>query len=106
FCEAMAGGLLLRRETDALYGLLRSPKKPFVAILGGAKVSDKLGVVSKLMGKVDRIAVGGAMAYTFLKAQGVPTGKSRVEEDRLEIARSIMENAKKANVELILPRNH
>jgi phosphoglycerate kinase len=101
-----AGGLLLRKETDALSGLLRAPRKPFVAILGGAKVSDKLGVISKLMQKVDRIVVGGAMAYTFLKARGEAVGKSRVEEDRLEIARSILENAKRSSVEVILPSDH
>src|SRR5688500_8934308 len=80
---AKLGGLLLKKEADALYGLLRAPKKPFVAVLGGAKVSDKLGVISKLMQKVDRIIIGGAMAYTFMKAQGASIGKSKFEEDRL-----------------------
>lgn len=106
FVKEKAGGLLLKKEADTLYGLLRAPRKPFVAVLGGAKVSDKLGVISKLMQKVDRIVIGGAMAYTFLKARGEAVGKSRVEEDRLEIARSILENAKKNNVELLLPVDH
>jgi phosphoglycerate kinase len=106
FVKEKAGGLLLKKEAETLYGLLRAPRKPFVAILGGAKVSDKLGVISKLMTKVDRIIIGGAMAYTFLKAKGEPVGKSRVEEDRLEIAKSILENAKRQNVELLLPTDH
>lgn len=103
---AKLGGLLLKKETEALYGLLRAPKKPFVAVLGGAKVSDKLGVISKLMHKVDRIIIGGAMAYTFMKAQGASIGKSKFEEDRLEIARSILENARKQGVDLLLPTDH
>jgi phosphoglycerate kinase len=106
FVKESCGGLLLKREAETLYGLLRAPKKPFVAILGGAKVSDKMGVISKLLGKIDAIAIGGAMAYTFLKAQGVATGKSRVEEDRLENARAILDQAKKANVTVILPSDH
>jgi phosphoglycerate kinase len=106
FVKEKCGGLLLKREAEVLYGLLRAPRKPFVTILGGAKVSDKLGVISKLMQKVDRFAIGGAMAYTFLKAQGIPVGKSRVEEDRLEIAKSILENAKKHGVEILLPVDH
>ena len=100
------GGLLLKKEVEVLYGLLRAPKKPFVAVLGGAKVSDKMGVISKLMHKTDRIIIGGAMAYTFMKAQGASVGKSRVEEDRLELARSILENARKAGVDFLLPTDH
>ena len=106
FVKERCGGLLMKKETEALYGLLRAPRKPFVAVIGGAKVSDKMGVISKLMHKVDRVAIGGAMAYTFLKAQGVVVGKSRVEEDKLEVARSILDNAKKLGVELLLPTDH
>ena len=106
FVKERLGGLLLKRETAVLYGLLRAPNKPFVAVLGGAKVSDKMGVIGKLMHKTDRIIIGGAMAYTFLKAQGASVGKSRVEEDRLGLARSILDNARKAGVDLLLPTDH
>jgi phosphoglycerate kinase len=106
FVNRKFGGLLLRKETEALYGLLRAPNKPFVAVLGGAKVSDKMGVISKLMTKVDCIIIGGAMAYTFMKAQGASVGKSRVEEDRLELARSILHNANKNGVDFLLPTDH
>lgn len=106
FCEKKAGGLLLRKEVEALFGLLKDPKRPFVAVLGGAKVSDKLGVLSKLMERTDKLLIGGAMAYTFLKAQGEDVGASRIEEDRLTIAKSILENAQKRGVELLLPTDH
>ena len=106
FVPVKAGGLLMRKEVEALGGLLKSPKRPFVAILGGAKVSDKLAVLSQLMNKVDRMLIGGAMAYTFLKAKGERIGKSRVEDDRLEIAKSVMERAKEKGVELLLPVDH
>ncbi len=106
FVKESAGGLLLKRETETLYELLRAPKKPFVAILGGAKVSDKMGVLTKLLSKVDRIVVGGAMAYTFLKAQGSAVGKSRVEQERLQNARLILDSAKRLNVEVLLPCDH
>jgi phosphoglycerate kinase len=106
FVDKRYGGLLLRKETETLYGLLQEPKKPFVAIVGGAKVSDKLAVLAKLLGKLDKLIIGGAMAYTFLRAQGVPVGKSRVEEERLENAKSILETARRANVEVLLPSDH
>ncbi|MCP4502270.1 MAG: phosphoglycerate kinase [Deltaproteobacteria bacterium] len=104
--EQSAGGLLIRSELEHLGGLLRDPKRPFVAILGGAKVSDKLQVLSQLMNKVDKMIIGGAMAYTFLKAQELPVGKSRVEDDRLKIAASILEQAEKKGVEFLLPVDH
>jgi len=104
--EAKAGGLLMKKEFDVLSGMLQRPKRPFVAILGGAKVSDKLQVLSQLMNRVDKMIIGGAMAYTFLKAQGHNVGKSRVEEDRLKIAESILEQAKKKGVEFLLPEDH
>ena len=82
---------------------LANPKRPFVAILGGAKVSDKIMVIENLIKKVDSILIGGAMAFTFLKAQGKNVGKSLVEEDKLDISLKILENAKKNNVKIILP---
>lgn len=100
------GGLLLRKEVEALSHLLRSPDKPFVAVLGGAKVSDKLGIIAKLLGRVDKFIIGGAMAYTFLKAKGVEVGASRVEDDRLAIARSILEKAAGVRTEILLPDDH
>ena len=100
------GGLLLRKEVEALSNLLQQPARPYVAILGGAKVSDKLGVLSKLMDRVDKLLIGGAMAYTFLKAKGLNIGASRFEEDRLQIASSVLANAEKRGVELLLPEDH
>jgi phosphoglycerate kinase len=88
-----AMGYLLQREVAYLSRLLESPERPFVAVLGGAKVSDKIGVIQNLLGKVDRLLIGGAMSYTFLKALGHGTGSSRVEEDRLEEARALYEQA-------------
>ncbi len=106
FVPVKAGGLLLKKETETLYGLLRSPKKPFVAILGGAKVTDKIGVLTKLLGKVDKILIGGAMAYTFLAAKGVAVGKSKIEADKLNLAKSVIDSAAQRNVELLLPVDH
>ncbi|MDP2343406.1 MAG: phosphoglycerate kinase [Deltaproteobacteria bacterium] len=106
FVEKKAGGLLLKKEAETLYGLLKSPKKPFVAILGGAKVSDKIGVLTKLLGRVDKILIGGAMAYTFLAAKGVPVGKSKTESEKLTIAKSVIESAANRNVQLLLPIDH
>lgn len=106
FVPQCFGGMLLRKEVEALSSLLRGPRRPYVAILGGAKVSDKLGVLSKLMERVDKLLIGGAMAYTFLKAQGHDIGASRYEEDRLAIAASVLANAEKRGVELILPSDH
>jgi phosphoglycerate kinase len=106
FVAKKAGGLLLKKETETLYGLLRSPRKPFVAIIGGAKVSDKIGVLQKLLGKVDTVLIGGAMAYTFLAAKGVKVGLSRTEPDKITIAKSIMEAAAQRGVRLLLPVDH
>jgi phosphoglycerate kinase len=106
FFEQKAGGLLLKKEAETLYGLLRAPKKPFVAIVGGAKVSDKIGVMTKLLSKVDTIIVGGAMAYTFMLAKGEEVGKSRTEDDKLNVAKSIMDGAKAKGVNFLLPTDH
>ena len=86
-----AAGLLMERELRYLGRALESPDRPFVAILGGAKVSDKIDVIQNLLGKVDRLLIGGAMAYTFFKAQGVPVGRSLVEDDKLDAARAILD---------------
>lgn len=99
-------GLLVRKEVEFLSKMLRKPERPFVAVLGGAKVSDKIKVIDALLSKVDVLCVGGAMAYTFLAAQDVPVGASRVEQDRLETARSLLARAESAGVELLLPSDH
>jgi phosphoglycerate kinase len=106
FVEQKAGGLLLRKEVEALSKLTRAPARPFVAVLGGAKVSDKVTVLSRLAGKVDKLVIGGAMAYTFLKAKGEDVGSSRLEEDRLQLARGILDNAAKRGVDVFLPTDH
>jgi phosphoglycerate kinase len=85
---------------------LKSPEAPFVAILGGAKVSDKIKVLDNLLGKLDALLIGGAMAYTFLKATGAQVGRSRVEEAKLGVATEILEKARKLNVRIGLPRDH
>ncbi len=96
-------GLLMEREVTHLGRLLQHPEKPFVAALGGAKVSDKIGVLRNLLDKVDALLIGGAMAFTFLKAQGYETGKSLVEADRLDLAKVLLNEAKGKGVELVLP---
>jgi phosphoglycerate kinase len=106
FVQKSAAGLLMEKELDYLGRVMSHPEKPFVAILGGAKVSDKLGVIDNLLTKVDTLIVGGAMAYTFLKAQGQPVGKSRVEEDKLDLAKKILQDAKSRNVKFLLPVDH
>jgi len=106
FVSERAAGFLMMRELEALRMLTVNPERPYVAILGGAKVSDKIGVLNSLLTKVDAVLIGGAMAYTFLKAQGVAVGKSRVEEDKLEVARGILETAASKNVRFVLPCDH
>ena len=101
-----AAGLLMEKELQYLGGALEQPARPFVAILGGAKVSDKIEVIENLLGKVDALLIGGAMAYTFLKSRGVATGKSLVEDDRLDSARAATEKASARNVRLELPSDH
>jgi phosphoglycerate kinase len=99
-------GLLMRKELEYLGGALKNPVKPFVAILGGSKVSDKIKVIESLLPKVDALLIGGAMAYTFLKAQGIEVGKSRVEEDKLSLATRMLEAAQRLKTSLVLPVDH
>jgi phosphoglycerate kinase len=106
FLTRAAAGLLMEKELEYLGKTMHHPEKPFVAILGGAKVSDKIAVIENLLNKVDVLIIGGAMAYTFLKAQGAEVGKSRVENDKLDLARQIIQDAKKRNVKLLLPLDH
>jgi phosphoglycerate kinase len=101
-----AAGLLMADEVSYLGRALNAPERPFVAILGGAKVSDKLEVIENLLGKVNALAIGGAMAYTFLKSRGVPIGKSLVEDDLLDKARELESRAAAAKVTLALPVDH
>jgi len=99
-------GLLMAKELEILESILTHPDQPFIAILGGAKVSDKIGVLKNLLDKCQKILIGGAMAYTFLKALGIPTGKSLVEEDKINEAKGVMDDAKGKNCEILLPVDH
>src|SRR5208283_4408520 len=101
FVEKSAAGLLMEKELEYLGKALSHPHKPFIAILGGAKVSDKIGVIKHLMSKVDTLIVGGGMAYTFLKAQGHEIGRSLLEADKVDLA-----DAKTHNVQFLLPVDH
>ncbi len=96
-------GFLVAKEVEALSGMLNDPKRPFVAILGGAKVSDKIGVIEHLLERIDGLIIVGAMANTFLRAKGYDTGISLVEEERIGLAKEVMEKAKEKNVDLVLP---
>ena len=96
-------GYLIQKEITVMGGALTEPKRPFVAILGGAKVSDKIGVIDNLLTKVDTLIIGGGMAYTFFKAQGYSIGTSLCEEDKLDLAKSTLEKAEKAGVKFLLP---
>ena len=103
YFEQAATGTLMEKELHYLDMALTDPPRPFTAMLGGAKVSDKIKVVRSLLEKVDRLLVGGGMAYTFLRAQGLPTGKSLVEEDKIELAKSLLAEA---GDKLVLPLDH
>ena len=96
-------GLLVARELEIMGGALENPKRPFVAVLGGAKVSDKIAVINNLLDKADTVIIGGGMAYTFAKAQGGSIGKSLCEPDKLDYALEMIEKAKKNGVKLLLP---
>ncbi len=101
--QQRAAGLLVHKEVAALEKLRTNPDHPFVAVLGGAKVSDKIEVIEALMERVDELLIGGAMANTFLAAQGIDVGKSRVESDKLALARTLIQKAEAKNIQLILP---
>ena len=106
FVKQSAAGLLLEKELEYLGKAVSDPIKPFVAILGGAKVSDKIEAIDHLLDKVDTLIIGGAMAYTFLNAQGQATGKSLVEHDRIDVAKAALQKAEANGVTLLLPTDH
>jgi phosphoglycerate kinase len=106
FVKQSAAGLLMERELAYLGKALSNPERPFVAVLGGAKVSDKIEVVENLMRVADAMLIGGGMAYTFLKSQGLPIGKSLVEMDKLDLAKKLIAEAKQRNFRLLLPTDH
>ena len=103
FLRPAVAGFLMQKELDYLGKALDHPERPFVAVLGGAKISGKIDVITSLLGKVDCLLIGGAMMFTFLKAQGLPVGKSLVEDDRLEMAKDVLAQAKAKGVDLVLP---
>jgi len=99
-------GFLVQKEIEYFQKAVSNPQKPYVAILGGAKVSDKIEVIKNLMKKVDSILIGGGMAYTFLKAQGLEIGKSKLEADKCDLAKEILADSKKSNVKIVLPMDN
>jgi phosphoglycerate kinase len=106
FVKQAAAGLLMEKELAYLGKAISNPERPFIAVLGGAKVSDKIEVVQNLMKLADGMLIGGAMAYTFLKSQGLPIGKSLVEDDKLDLAKSLIDQARSKNFRLRLPIDH
>lgn len=102
FLPAVAG-FLMEKELEVLGKALSNPERPFTAIIGGAKVKDKIGVIDNLLDKVDNLIIGGGLAYTFVKANGYEVGKSLLEEDKIELAKSFMEKAKQKNVKFYIP---
>lgn len=106
FLPVSAAGFLMQKEIQYLGKVVSNPDRPFIAILGGAKVSDKIGVIKNLMGKVDTLLIGGAMAYTFEKAQGLSTGSSLVEEEKVGLAKELLDQAASRKVRLLLPLDH
>jgi phosphoglycerate kinase len=103
FLQPAVAGYLMQKEIDIMGKALSNPERPFVAILGGAKVADKLGVIKNLLEKVDTLIIGGGMAYTFLKAQGYEIGKSLLDAERIEFAKEMLAKAKEKGVQLLLP---
>lgn len=103
FCKHNVSGFLIEKELKIIGGALEVPKRPFVAILGGAKVSDKIGVIENLLNKVDSLIIGGAMAFTFIAALGGRIGNSKVETDKFDLAKDLIKKAKEKNVNLYLP---
>ncbi len=106
YVKKSAAGFLLQKEVDYLSKAVHSPQKPYVAILGGAKVSDKIPVIENLLNKADSVLIGGAMAYTFFKAQGLDVGRSLVEEEMMELALKVLSQAKEKRVNFYLPSDH
>ena len=106
FVKKSAAGMLMEKELKYLSKALEDPARPFIAIIGGAKVSDKIDVIKNLLSKVDALLIGGAMAYTFLKSQGAQVGRSLVEDDKLDLAKELLALAKSKNVRLLLPVDH
>src|SRR5271155_2608312 len=106
FVRQSAAGLLMEKELAYLGKAISNPERPFVSVLGGAKVSDKIEVVQNLMKVADAMLIGGAMAYTFLKSQGLPIGKSLVENDKLDLARDLLAEARQRQFQLVLPVDH
>ncbi len=106
FVDTAVGGFLIEKELKYLGDAVDNPQRPFVAILGGAKVSDKINVINNLLDKVDSLLIGGGMAYTFLKAQGFEIGSSLVEEDKIDYAGKMLEKARASQVKLLLPVDH
>ncbi len=106
FVQKSAAGLLMEKELQYLGKALHHPEQPFIAILGGAKVGDKIAVIKNLMTRVDTLIVGGGMAYTFLKAEGQQVGKSLVEEDKIDLARQLFQEAKSRKLKFLLPTDH
>ncbi len=106
FVPSKYAGFLVKKELEHLSYLIKNPQRPFVAVIGGSKVSDKLGAMGNLLNKIDTLIIGGAMAYTFLKAKGAEIGASKFEEDRLNIAKALLEKASKLQVQVILPTDH
>ena len=103
YLQPAVAGYLVERELQFLSGAIENPRRPLAAIIGGSKVSTKIGVIERLLEKVDKLLLGGGMIFTFYQAQGIQTGKSLVETDKLDLARSLMEKAKERGVELLLP---
>jgi phosphoglycerate kinase len=106
FVQKSAAGLLMQKELEYLGKAMQHPEKPFLAILGGAKVSDKIEVIQSLMHKVDALIIGGGMAYTFLRALGEQVGKSLVEEDKIDLAKQLLQEAKTRKLKFLLPVDH
>jgi phosphoglycerate kinase len=106
FLRDRAAGFLMMRELEALRSVTENPAHPYILILGGAKVSDKIGVIKTMLARVNLILIGGAMAYTFMKARGLPVGKSRVEDDKVDLARELFAIAAQCRVPFILPVDH
>ena len=106
FIAERAAGFLMMRELKALSALTHDPARPYIAILGGAKVSDKIGVIRNLLPRVDAILIGGAMAYTFMRARGIEIGRSRVEDDKLQLAAELMTEAARRGLAIVLPVDH